>query len=41
MEARGFGHPGHTRAPAAPRTTWDRLALISGIVLVVAGALWL
>lgn len=41
MEARGFGRGGHTRAPAAPLTGWDRLALPSGIVLVVAGALWL
>jgi energy-coupling factor transport system permease protein len=41
MEARGFGRGGHTRAPAAPLTGWDRLALASGIVLVVAGALWL
>lgn len=41
MEARGFGRPGHTRAPAAPFTRWDRLALVSGAALVVAGALWL
>jgi len=41
MEARGFGRPDHTRAPAPPWSRWDRGALAAGVLLVVAGALWL
>jgi energy-coupling factor transporter transmembrane protein EcfT len=40
MEARGFGRPGATRAPQAPWTRLDHLA-VAGAVLLVAGALWL
>jgi energy-coupling factor transporter transmembrane protein EcfT len=41
MEARGFGRPGHTRAPRDPWTGWDRAALVAAVALVVVGALWL
>ena len=40
MEARGFGRPGRTRAPTAPWTTVDKLALAVAPLLAV-GALWL
>jgi energy-coupling factor transport system permease protein len=40
MEARGFGRVGRTRAPSAPWTRLDRLALVAA-VLLVAGAIWL
>jgi energy-coupling factor transporter transmembrane protein EcfT len=40
MEARGYGRPGATRAPAA-RNALDRPALIAAATIVVAGALWL
>jgi energy-coupling factor transporter transmembrane protein EcfT len=41
MEARGFGRAGHTRAPRPPWSAWDRAALAAGVLLVLAGALWL
>jgi energy-coupling factor transport system permease protein len=41
MEARGFGRPGRTRAPAAAWGSWDRLALGGAVLAVVVGALWL
>jgi energy-coupling factor transport system permease protein len=41
MEARGFGRPGHTKAPRAPWSGWDRAALGAALALVVSGALWL
>jgi energy-coupling factor transport system permease protein len=41
MEARGYGRPGSTRAPGAPWTTADRLAVAAVPLLVLAGALWL
>ena len=41
MEARGFGRPGRTRAPAPPWTTLDRLAIAAAVLLVVVGVLWL
>ncbi len=41
MEARGFGRPGTTRAPRAPWSTRDRLALPAACLLVVVAALWL
>jgi energy-coupling factor transport system permease protein len=40
MEARGYGRPGATRAPAA-RHRLDRPALIAAATVVLAGALWL
>src|SRR5262245_19173229 len=40
MEARGFGRSGRTRAPSAPWTRLDRLALVAAILLVL-GAIWL
>jgi energy-coupling factor transport system permease protein len=40
MEARGYGRPGATRAPAA-RSALDRPALVAAVTVVVAGALWL
>lgn len=40
MESRGFGRAGRTRAPSAPWTRLDRLA-IAAAVLVVVGAAWL
>jgi energy-coupling factor transport system permease protein len=41
MEARGFGRPGRTRAPAPPWTAWDRLGVAGAALVVLAGALWL
>jgi energy-coupling factor transport system permease protein len=41
MEARGFGRPGRTRAPKPAWGLWDRVAVAAGVLLVVAGALWL
>ena len=41
MEARGFGRQTRTRAPGAPWTSWDRVALAGGAFLILAGALWL
>jgi energy-coupling factor transport system permease protein len=41
MEARGFGRPGRTRAPSAPWTVLDRLAIVAAVAVVVMGALWL
>ena len=40
MEARGFGRVGRTRAPSAPWTRLDRLALVAAVLLVL-GAIWL
>lgn len=40
MEARGYGRPGATRAPAA-RSALDRPALVAAVTVVLAGALWL
>src|SRR5512132_439182 len=40
MEARGFGRVGRTRAPSAPWTRLDRLALAAAVLLVL-GAIWL
>ena len=40
MEARGYGRPGGTRAPAV-RAALDRPALVTAVVLVLAGVLWL
>jgi energy-coupling factor transporter transmembrane protein EcfT len=40
MEARGYGRPGATRAPAV-RGPFDRPALVAAVALVLAGALWL
>ena len=40
MEARGFGRAGRTRAPSAPWTRLDRIALAAAALLVV-GAIWL
>ena len=41
MEARGFGRPGATRAPRAPWSRRDRLALPAAAALVLAAVLWL
>jgi energy-coupling factor transport system permease protein len=40
MEARGYGRPGGTRAPAA-HNSLDRPALVVAAMVVLAGALWL
>jgi energy-coupling factor transport system permease protein len=40
MEARGYGRPGATRAPA-PTGPLDRPALLAALLLVLAGVLWL
>jgi energy-coupling factor transport system permease protein len=40
MEARGYGRPGATRAPAV-RSPLDRPALVAAVALVLAGVLWL
>ncbi len=40
MEARGFGRPGRTRAPALPWTPLDRLAVAAALLLAL-GAAWL
>jgi energy-coupling factor transport system permease protein len=41
MEARGFGRPGRTRAPAPSWGSWDRVALAGAVLAVAVGALWL
>ena len=41
MEARGFGRPERTRAPAAGWSEWDVAVLAAGVLGVVAAALWL
>jgi energy-coupling factor transporter transmembrane protein EcfT len=41
MEARGYGRGGHSRAPGARWSDWDRAAVCLAVLLVVAGALWL
>jgi energy-coupling factor transport system permease protein len=41
MEARGFGRPGHTRAPRPPWTRLDRVAVVLAPFVAAAGALWL
>ena len=41
MEARGFGRPGRTRAPAPPWSSLDRLGLAGAALVVLVGALWL
>jgi energy-coupling factor transporter transmembrane protein EcfT len=41
MEARGFGRPGHTRAPREPWSVLDYLAVAAAAALLLAGALWL
>ena len=41
MEARGYGRGGHSRAPGARWSGWDRAAVCAAVFLVVAGALWL
>ena len=40
MEARGYGRPGATRAPAV-HAPLDRPALVAAVALVLAGVLWL
>jgi energy-coupling factor transport system permease protein len=39
MEARGYGRPGHTRAPRPAWTRLDRLALVGSVLVVVSA--WL
>ena len=41
MEARGYGRPGATRAPAPAWRLQDRAALAAALLVIVAGALWL
>jgi energy-coupling factor transport system permease protein len=41
MEARGYGRAGATRAPTPDWRTVDRLALVTAVVVVVGGVLWL
>ena len=41
MEARGFGRPGRTRAPAPRWGSWDRVALAGAVLAVAVGAVWL
>jgi len=41
MEARGFGRPGRTRAPAPGWTALDFAAVAAAVLLVIAGATWL
>lgn len=41
MEARGFGRPGRTRIPRSRWAPADRLAVILGVILVLAAVLWL
>jgi energy-coupling factor transport system permease protein len=41
MEARGYGRPGATRAPRPGWTDRDRVALVTAVLLVAIGALWL
>jgi energy-coupling factor transport system permease protein len=40
MEARGYGHPGRTRAPRPPWSVLDRIVVLVACGIVV-GALWL
>lgn len=41
MEARGYGRPGGTRAPHAPWSALDGVALVASVAVVAVGALWL
>jgi energy-coupling factor transport system permease protein len=41
MEARGFGRPGRTRAPAPPWSSLDRLMVAVAALVILVGALWL
>jgi energy-coupling factor transport system permease protein len=41
MEARGYGRPGATRAPAPRWTRCDKAAVAAGVALAVTGLLWL
>jgi energy-coupling factor transport system permease protein len=41
MEARGYGRAGATRAPTPDWRMVDRLALVTAVVVVVGGVLWL
>lgn len=41
MEARGFGRPDRTAAPASPWTRRDRFAVAAAPAVALAGALWL
>jgi energy-coupling factor transport system permease protein len=41
MEARGYGRAGATRAPAPAWRLVDRLALVTAVIVVVGGVLWL
>lgn len=41
MEARGFGRSGTTRAPRAPWSVRDRLAVPLSVLLVLVAVLWL
>jgi len=41
MEARGFGRPGRTRLPAPAWRPLDLAAAAGGVVLALAGVLWL
>ncbi|HEX6703052.1 MAG TPA: energy-coupling factor transporter transmembrane component T [Gaiellaceae bacterium] len=41
MEARGYGRGGSTRAPRAPWTAIDRIALAASAAIAVGGWLWL
>ena len=39
MEARGFGRPGHTRAPSPPWSRLDRLTMATALLIALA-AIW-
>lgn len=41
MEARGFGRPGHTKAPQPSWSTLDRAAVVGAVLLVAVAAAWL
>ena len=41
MEARGFGRVGRTRAPRPAWTAIDRVAAVTAVPILIAGALWL
>jgi energy-coupling factor transport system permease protein len=41
MEARGYGRAGATRTPGRAWSVLDRATVVVGVVLVLAGALWL
>jgi energy-coupling factor transport system permease protein len=41
MEARGFGRPGHTKAPQPPWSALDRAVVLGAVVLVVVATSWL